>query len=123
MIIKKLIRTGICFSVIKSYSYLTKAKYYQNTEYEILALSEDLRTLQDDDFRLNNNEAETPKLWINPNGIISHTMTTKEISEFRMMKDDYFTEVFNTVDGIVFELKTRSLKTLFRESNRKKLTG
>ncbi|PQA92761.1 hypothetical protein SAMN05421796_11055 [Chryseobacterium piscicola] len=123
MIIKKLIRTGICFSVMKSYSYLTKAKYYQNTEYEILVLSEDLRTLQDDDFRLNNDEAETPKLWSNPNGIISRTMTTKEISEFRMMKDDYFTEVFNTVDGIVFELKTRSLKTLFKKSNRKKPTG
>jgi len=100
---------------MKSYSYLTKAKYYQNVEYEILALSEDFRTLQDDDFRLNNDEAETPKLWINPKGIISRTMTTKEISEFRMMKDDYFTEVFNSVDGIVFELKTLSLKTLFKE--------
>ncbi|MXS70260.1 hypothetical protein GSF70_03440 [Flavobacteriaceae bacterium W22] len=123
MIIKKLIRTGICFSVMKSYSYLTKAKYYQNVEYEILALSEDFRTLQDDDFRLNSDEAETPKLWINPDGIISRTMTTKEIAEFRMMKDDYFTEVFNSVDGIVFELKNRSLKTLFKEFNKKKLTG
>lgn len=123
MIIKKLIRTGICFSVIKSYSYLTKAKYYQNVEYEILALSEDFRALQDDDFRLNNDEAETPKLWINPDGIVSRTMTTKEISEFRMMKDDYFTEVFNSVDGIVFELKNRSLKTLFKEFNKKKFTG
>lgn len=113
MIIEKLINQGFCFSVMKSYSYFTKAKFYKNPEYEILALTEDFESLQDDNFQLNDDWDSTPKEWLNPSGMISRIMRMQDIKEFKKLKDEYFTEVYNSEFGIVYELKSQSFKRLF----------
>ncbi|SMP08932.1 hypothetical protein [Chryseobacterium profundimaris] len=113
--ISTLMKTGICFAIMKSYSYLTKAKYYQNIEYEVLALSKDFEYLESFGFEFNNDLKETPRSWFNPPGIISRTMNLNDISEFNNMKEEHFKEVFNSRDGVVYELKTKSLQEMFYE--------
>lgn len=41
MIIQELLNTGVCFAIMQSNSYLTKAKIMLNQEFEIIALEKD----------------------------------------------------------------------------------
>lgn len=110
MIIDKLIKKKYCFAVMKSYSYLTKNKIYQNEEWEILALEKDFLALNERGFERFNDHNELPRTWMNPKGIISRTMERKEVTEFKNYKAEYFSIVYETPYGIIYELKDFSFK-------------
>lgn len=107
-IVKHLLKEGYCFAVMQSYSWLTKGKMMQNQEWEILAQKSDYKTLKKQGFELLNNPAELPKDR-NPTGIISRIMTLEEINEFRSVKDEFFSKVLETEDGMIWET-SKSLK-------------
>ena len=116
MIIEKLIKNGVCFSVMKSYSSLKKTSGHRNSEYEILALMEDFKDLEELGFETNQNTSECPVNWLNPDGVISKILSTAEIIEFKKLQSE-FIEVFNhPKNGIVFELKKQSFKEIYSKS-------
>jgi hypothetical protein len=118
MIIRELIRKGYCFAVMKSYSNLTKSKHYENPEYEILALMEDFRELQYDDFQTNQDTSECPVKWLNPDGVISRILESDEIREFHALKSEHFTKVFtDPKNGNVYELKKLSFREQYKKTN------
>lgn len=115
MIIKDLIKSGICFSIMKSYSTLKKTSSYRISEYEILTLMENYKDLEEYLFETNQNTNECPVNWLNPDGVISKILTSEEIEEFHK-HEDYFTEVYNhKSNGKVFELKKMSFKKLYNQ--------
>ncbi|HBV14948.1 MAG TPA: hypothetical protein DEB71_06355 [Chryseobacterium carnipullorum] len=100
---------------MKSYSSLNKSKDYANSEYEILALMEDFKELEPEDFQTNQNTLECPPRWLNPDGIISRVMEANEIREFHKIKDEYFKEVFSDPKtGNIYELKNNSFKKQYK---------
>lgn len=117
MIIKKLIKRNICFSVMKSYSSLKKVSGHRNSEYEVLALMEDYKELEEYGFKTNQNTSECPVNWLNPDGVISKILNTEEIAEFKKLENQ-FTRVFNhPKEGIVYELKRQSFKEIYSKNN------
>lgn len=114
MIVKELIKEGYCFAVIQSYSYLTKAKLYENREWEIIALEKDYQSLSGFGFS-KNNCSDIPMRHRNPEGILSRVMDLKEITEFKSQMEDYFIKVLSTSDGKVWELKNNSFKDRYNE--------
>lgn len=112
-IVKHLLKEGYCFAVMQSYSWLTKGKMMQNQEWEILALRNDYQDLKKRGFELLND----PALKVterNPREIISRIMTLEEISEFRQMKDEYFTKVQDDENGMLWEITRKPLKTTLK---------
>lgn len=104
---------------MKSYSTLKNTKDYKNPEYEILALMEDLKDLQDFEFQTNQSLSECPVTWLNPDGVISRSLNTYEINEFNKLKEKNFIEVFSDPkQGKVFELKNLSFKKVHRNNNK-----
>ena len=115
MIIKQLIKSGICFSVMKSYSTLKKTNSYRVSEYEILALMTDYKNLEEHLFETNQNTNECPVNWLNPDGVISKILTSDEIEEFHKY-ENHFVEVYNhKSNGKVFELKKMSFKKKYNQ--------
>lgn len=112
-IVKHLLKEGYCFAVMQSYSWLTKGKMMQNQEYEILAQKSDYKMLKKDGFELLNNPADRPNDR-NPKGVISRVMNLEEISEFRTVKDEFFSKIIETEDGIIWETKDKSLKQFLK---------
>ena len=110
MLIKKLIRESYCFSVMKSYSSLKKSSGYRNAEYEILALMEDCKDLEEYGFETNQNTSECPISWLNPDGVISKIMSSEEITEFQKFQSEFIEVLNHPKDGIIYELKRQSFK-------------
>lgn len=115
MIVKTLLKEGFSFAVVRYYSYLTRAKLFPHQEWEILALREDKKSLSKYGFVLNN-EANTPERHRNPKGVISRVLKLEEIAEFRQLIEDYFVEVVRNEDGVVWEVKEKSLKEKLKKS-------
>lgn len=110
MLIKKLLKEKYCFSIMKSYSSLKKSSGYRNAEYEILALMEDYKDLEEYGFETNQNTSECPVSWLNPDGVISKIMSSEEVVDFLKYEIE-FKEVFNhPKNGIIYELKRQSFK-------------
>ncbi|AZA90946.1 Uncharacterised protein [Chryseobacterium nakagawai] len=112
MIIKEFIQNGICFTIIQSNSFLTKAKIMHNQEYEILALEIDCKKLQR--RFTTNNGFYIPENQKNPEGIVSRTLNLDEIIEFNKLKDEFFIKVFDNVNGRVWELRDKSFKEHYK---------
>lgn len=110
-IIKLLLKEGYCFGVMQSYSWLTKSKMMQNQEWEIIAAKTDYPSLRKYGFELLNNPADLPRNR-NPENIISRVLSLDEISEFRTVKDAFFSKSIETEDGIIWETKSKSLKQI-----------
>lgn len=117
MIIKKLIKGGICFSVMKSYSTLKKINNSERySEYEIIALMQDFGELEEHGFQTNQNTKECPVNFLNPDGVISKVLSLQETKEFQSLIN-HFTEVYNhPTNGKVFELKNQSFKDIYSKS-------
>ncbi|MEE6129105.1 hypothetical protein V2E39_17020 [Chryseobacterium arthrosphaerae] len=119
MIIEELLNTGVCFAVIQSNSYLTKAKMMLNQEFEIIALEKDSKELIK---RFTRNEGfhitESQK---NPKGIISYLLNLREIGEFKRLKEENFKKVVDDENGRVWEITGNSFKEYRRSSKRKAL--
>ena len=113
--IRKLLDSGVCFIVVQSYSYLTKARMMQNQEWEVIAADIDSRKLRGFGF-IKNTTAETPFHQKNPEGIISKILKADEIAEFKQLLPDYFVKAKSTSDGTVWELKEKSFKQYFKAS-------
>lgn len=113
MLLKKLIKTGICFAIMKSYSSLKKSSGHRNVEYEILAFMEDFQELEEYGFETNQNTSECPVNWLNPDGIISKILNSEEIVDFQNLKNN-FIEVYNhPKNGIVYELRKKSFRDIY----------
>jgi len=107
--IAQLLESGVCFAVVQSYSYLTKAKIFENQEWEIIALESDRERLRGLGF-FRNNSFYTPESQKNPEGLLSKVMKQDDIREFKGKIPDYFDKVRETRDGKVWELKNYSFK-------------
>lgn len=108
MIVKEFIQNGVCFAVIQSNTFLTKAKIMHNQEFEIIALEADCKKLQ---RRLTTNGGfYIPENQKNPEGVVSRILNLKEIMEFNTLKNDFFTKVFDNANGRVWELNAKSFK-------------
>ncbi|WP_139423007.1 hypothetical protein [Chryseobacterium mulctrae] len=107
--IKQLLESGVCFAVVQSYSYLTKAKIMENQQWEVIALESDQDKLRGLGFFRKNNyySHESQK---NPDGVMSKIMKQEDIREFKEKIPDYFDKVKETNDGKVWELKNYSFK-------------
>lgn len=115
MIIKDLLKSGICFSVMKSFSKLKTTSSYSSPEYEIIALMSDFKELEEYGFETNQNTSECPVNWLNPDGIISRILEGSEIDEFQKYIDE-FKEVYrHSKNGKVFELKKMSFKKIYNQ--------
>ena len=112
MIIKEFLQNGICFTIIQSNSFLTKAKIMHNQEYEIIALENDCKELQR--RFTTNNGFYIPENQKNPEGIVSRILKLDEILEFNKLKEEYFTKVLDTANGRVWELKNKSFKKHYK---------
>lgn len=116
MIVKELLREGVCFVIVQSVSWLTKHKYLENTDYEILALHEDISKLRTKEKGINKDTASKftrftlqnddtyPLSQRNPGGIVSTLMRHKEVSEFIDIKNEYFETIDFGTDGKVYQL-------------------
>ncbi|AYZ12916.1 hypothetical protein EGY05_13700 [Chryseobacterium arthrosphaerae] len=119
MIIEELLNTGVCFAVIQSNSYLTKAKMMLNQEFEIIALEKDSKELIK---RFTRNEGfHIPESQKNPKGIISYLLNLREIGEFKRLKEENFKKVVDDENGRVWEITGNSFKEYRRSSKRKAL--
>jgi len=107
--IAQLIESGVCFAVVQSYSYFTKAKIMENQEWEVIALESDQEKLKGLGFFKKNN-FYTPESQKNPQGVVSKIMKQTDIREFKNRIPDYFEKVAETNDGKVWELKNYSFK-------------
>ncbi len=112
MITKELIQNGVCFTIIQSNSFLTKAKIMHNQEYEIIALESDCKELQR--RFTTNNGFYIPENQKNPEGIVSRILKLDEILEFNKLKEEYFTKVLDNANGRVWELKDKSFKKYYK---------
>lgn len=115
MIVKQLIQGGFCFAVVQYYSFLTRAKIYTNQEWELIASKVDKKELSKLGFSLNN-DTNLPRQHQNPEGILSREMSLEEIREFKALKDEFFVKAIENEDGVVWELKDKSLKQLHNEN-------
>ncbi|MGG7468709.1 hypothetical protein [Chryseobacterium arthrosphaerae] len=119
MIIQDLLNTGVCFAIVQSNSFLTKAKIMLNQEFEIIALEKDSQDLTK---RFTRNEGfYIPESQKNPKGILSYLLNTKEIGEFQRLKEEHFTKVVDDENGRVWEITGNSFKEYRKSSNRKAL--
>jgi len=109
MITKKLLEQGICFAVVQSNSYLTKAKMMMNQEWEIIASEKDRKSLQGLSFTKNEGH-HVPVNHRNPEGVISHSLNLMEIREFKTLIPEHFTKVVENENGTVWEIKGNSFK-------------
>ncbi|PTT19500.1 hypothetical protein DBR28_21350 [Chryseobacterium sp. HMWF028] len=116
MITNTLLQSGVCFAVVQSNSFLTKAKIMQNQEFEIIALEKDSKDLAK---RFSRNEGfHIPENQKNPKGILSHVMDREEIGEFLRLKEEYFTKVIDDENGRVWEITGNSFKE-YRKSTKR----
>lgn len=113
-IVKHLLKEGYCFAVMQSYSWLTKGKMLQNQEWELIAAKSDYKTLKKEGFELLNNPADRLDDR-NPEGMVSRVLNREEIAEFLAMKDEFFSKVLETEDGIIWEIRERSLTGLLKK--------
>lgn len=113
--IAKLIESGVCFAIVQSYSYFTKAKIMENQEWEIIASEIDKEKLSGLGF-FKNTSFYTPESQKNPEGILSKVLKPNEIREFKDRIPDYFTKVKETPEGKVWELKEKSFKQYLKAS-------
>ena len=117
MIIKKLIKSGVCFSIMKSYSTLKGTISYRSSEYEIVTMMGELPEFEEHGFETNQNTTECAVNWLNPDGIISKIMNDQEVEEFQKYITQ-FVEVYNDPKtGKIFELKKNSLKEKYHQIN------
>lgn len=108
MIVNELLGAGICFAVVQSNSYLTKAKIMHNQEYEIIALEIDGNKMA---RRFTTNGGfYVPESHKNPKGIISRVLELPEIQEFKSLKDEHFVKVMDNENGRIWELCDNSFK-------------
>lgn len=114
--IEKLLKKGICFAIIKSYSNLKKSKNYQNSQWEIIASGKDFGRLAKFGFELNENEG-LPLWQMVPDNLLSKRMYGKHIREFQRLLPIRFTKVLETEFGIVYEISNNS----FREEYSKQI--
>jgi hypothetical protein len=116
MITNTLLQSGVCFAIIQSNSFLTKAKIMQNQEFEIIALEKDSQDLVK---RFTRNEGfHIPDNQKNPKGIVSRVLDREEIGEFLRLKEEYFTKVIDDENGRVWEITGNSFKE-YRKSKRR----
>lgn len=108
MIIQDLLNTGVCFAIVQSNSFLTKAKIMLNQEFEIIALEKDSNELIK---RFTRNEGfHIPESQKNPKGIVSYVLDIMEIGEFKRLRDGCFTKVLDDENGRVWEITDNSFK-------------
>lgn len=108
MIIKDLLKEGVCFAVMQSYSYLTKQKIASEKEWEIIALKRDFKALSQYSFLRKDNYHYATR-HRNPEGIISRTMKFDEVSEFLRYLGEFNTHDMGSA-GRIYDLKKRPLK-------------
>ncbi|MGV4333027.1 hypothetical protein [Ornithobacterium rhinotracheale] len=107
MIIKDLLKEGVCFAVMQSYSYLTKQKIASEKEWEIIALKRDFKALSQYSFLRKDNYHYATR-HRNPEGIISRTMTLEETHEFLRYLDDFNVHDMGAA-GKIYDLKHKPL--------------
>ncbi|AZB17604.1 hypothetical protein EG352_07400 [Chryseobacterium indologenes] len=119
MIIQDLLNAGVCFAIVQSNSFLTKAKIMLNHEFEIIALEQDRENMIE---RFTRNEGfHIPDSQKNPKGIISYLLDLREIGEFQKLKEQHFTKVIDDKNGRVWEITGHSFKEYRKLSKRKVL--
>lgn len=102
MIVKRLIQENICFAIVQSVSWLTRKKYLENTDYEILAFKKDIAKLRFKEKSINKdipseftrftlqNDDTYPSTQRNPKDVVSTLLNHKEVAEFIDIKDEFF---------------------------------
>lgn len=112
MIVKKLLKDKVCFAVMQSYSYLTKAKFMTQMDYEIIGMKKDLKEYGG---FFSNSNSDLPFRHRNPVGIVSRALTPQEIAEFTSLIKENFRTIDFGYSGKLYELIENPLNEKYNQ--------